>query len=73
MTPDAYDLLHQALFLWQRNAMANNNASDLKKSSFDIPINVKTPDGIWEINNVKYDPHFGILFECNIKPYTSNE
>ena len=73
MTPDAYDLLNQALFLWQRNAMSNNIASDLKKKSFDIALNVKTPEGIWQINNVKYDPTFGILFECNIEPYTSNE
>jgi hypothetical protein len=73
MTPDAYDLLKQGLFLWQQNALRNNDATEIKKKAFEIPLNVKTPEGIWEINNVKYDPTYGILFECNIKPYTSNE
>ena len=75
MTPDAYDLLKQALFLWQQNAMANNNASDLKKSSFDIPLSIKGPAdvGYWQVTNVHYDKHHGIVFEAQIKPYTSNE
>jgi hypothetical protein len=71
MTPDAYDLLKQALWLWQQNALATNDATEINKNNFGMPINVKTPEGIWEINNVTYDPIYGILFECNIEPYGS--
>lgn len=73
MTADAYKLLHQALVLWQQNAMANNNASDLKKNAFAIPLSIKCPDGVWQATDVSYDPIFGIVVEAKIKPYTSNE
>jgi hypothetical protein len=75
MTPDAYDLLKQGLFLWQQNALNNNDATQLNKGKFEIPLTIKGPAdvGYWQVNNVYYDKDYGIVFEAKIKPYTSNE
>lgn len=71
MTPDAYDLLNHAMWLWQQNAMANNNASDIKKKSFDIALVVKTPDGFHKASNVYFDGKHGIVIDASIP--TGNE
>jgi hypothetical protein len=75
MTPDAYDLLKQGLFLWQQNALNHNDASEIKKKTFEIPLSIKGPVdvGYWQVTNVYYDKHHGIVFEAQVKPYTSNE
>ena len=62
MTPDAYDILNAALTMWGQQAMANNDATDLRKKALGMPIHVLTNSGMCEINNVKYDPEFGIVF-----------
>ena len=48
--------------MWGQQAMANNDATDLRKKALGMPIHVLTNSGMCEINNVKYDPEFGIVF-----------
>ena len=56
MTQDSYDLLNQALFLWQQNAMAVNNAGDInKKNNFSIDLSVLTNEGQLKIKDVYFD------------------
>lgn len=62
MTPDAYDILNAALTMWGQQAMAMNDAGNIRKSANGMPIHVLTNAGMCEINNVKYDPEFGIVF-----------
>lgn len=64
---DAYDILKKALDLWQQNAMASNNAAEIKKDNFSLPINVLTPHGHYEIVDVVFDKKYGILFDA--RPY----
>lgn len=69
--PDAYELLQQAMHLWQRNAMSNNDASDIVKRYSGIPLTIKGPVdiGYWQATNVYYDEHHGIVVEAKIEPY----
>lgn len=62
MTPDAYDILNAALAMWSQHAMANNDAGNIRKNAFAMPIHVSTDDGIHKIKGVQYDPEYGIIF-----------
>lgn len=73
MTPDAYDLLNHALWLWQQNAMANNNASDINKKTGGIKLVVKTPEGFFDAKNIYYDGHHGIVVEASIGDTNGSE
>lgn len=66
MTPDAYDLLNHAMWVWQQNAMIHNDASDIVKKHTGIQLVVKTPDGFHKVSNVYYDSHHGIVLEASI-------
>lgn len=61
---DAYDILKKALDLWQQNAIAGNDAGQIKKGDFSLPINVLTPYGHFEIVDVVFDEHYGVLFDA---------
>lgn len=67
MKPDAYDILTSALRIWQRQAMTSNDASDIKKKYYGMPIHVETADGTFEITGVRYDHELGIVFTTNDK------
>lgn len=71
---DAYTLLNEAIELWRQNAITNNDATSLNKLADGIGLYIKAPEyGIWKATDVSFDPNFGIMIECKIKPYTSNE
>ncbi len=61
---DAYDILKKALDLWQRNAIASNDAGQIKKGNFSLPINVLTPYGYFEVVDVVFDETYGVLFDA---------
>lgn len=65
MTPDAYDLLNAALTMWGHNAMANNNATEIRKNSFGMPLHVEIDGKLIRIANVKYSVNDGIVFTIN--------
>ena len=65
MKPDAYDLLKQAIFLWQQNAMYNNDAGTLKKSGFEMELHVEIDGKLIKVTNVKHDRDNGIVFTTN--------
>jgi hypothetical protein len=65
MKPDAYDILNSALTMWGQHAMANNDATSIKKNSQGMPVHVETADGIFEITGVRYDRELGIVFTSN--------
>jgi hypothetical protein len=48
--------------MWGQQAMAHNDATDIRKKALGMPIHVATPEGLFEIKGVKYDPEFGIVF-----------
>jgi len=62
MTPDAYDILNAGLTIWGQQAMANNDATNIRKNALGMPIHVATPEGLFEIKGVQYDPEYGIVF-----------
>lgn len=64
---DAYDILKKAVDLWQQNAMNSNDAGQLSKQKFSLPINVLTPYGYYEVLDVSYDPVYGITFDARPK------
>lgn len=69
---DAYTLLNEAIDLWKQNAMAHNDATNINKDTSGIKLFIKAPEyGIWQATDVSFDPHFGIMIECKIKPYVS--
>jgi hypothetical protein len=71
---DAYTLLNEALELWKQNAMAHNDATSINKDTTGITLHIKAPEyGVWQATDVSFDPHFGIMIEAKVKPYTSND
>ena len=62
MTPDAYDLLNAALTMWGHNAMANNNATEIRKNSFGMPLHVEVDGKLIKIVDVRYSATDGIVF-----------
>lgn len=69
---DAYTLLNEALELWKQNAMAHNDATSIKKDTTGIGLYIKAPEyGIWKATDISFDPNFGIMVECKIKPYVA--
>lgn len=72
MTPDAYDLLKQGLFLWQQNALNNNDAATIKKDQFSMRLQVLTPEGYYDVKDVHYDMETNsIVLDASIEPYTA--
>lgn len=71
---DAYTLLNEAIEIWKQNAMAQNDATNIKKDTSGITLHIKAPEyGVWQATEVSFDPHFGIVIEAKVKPYTSND
>jgi hypothetical protein len=64
---DAYDIIKKALDLWQQNAMSSNDAGQLKKGNFSLPIKVLTPYGYYDVVDVVFDKDHGVLFDA--RPY----
>ena len=60
---DAYQLLNEARDLWQQNALANNDASNLNKDKRGIDLWCRTPCGWHKIESVKFDPRCGIVMD----------
>jgi len=74
MTKDAYTLLNEAIDLWKKNAMAQNDATTINKDTSGIKLFIKAPEyGIWQATDVSFDPHFGIMIEAKIVPYGSQK
>jgi hypothetical protein len=67
MSNDAYDIIKKALDLWQQNAMSSNDAGQINKNNFSLPINVLTPHGYYEVVDVVFDKQYGVLFDA--RPY----
>ena len=71
---DAYTLLNEAIEVWRQHAMSNNDATSINKDTNGIGLYIKAPEyGVWKATDISFDPHFGIMIEAKIKPYTSNE
>lgn len=69
---DAYTLLNEAIDIWRQNAMANNDATTINKDTSGIGLYIKAPEyGVWKATDVSFDPEFGIMIECKIKPYAA--
>jgi hypothetical protein len=61
MKPDAHDLGNEILTMWQRGAIMQNDASDIKKRYKEIPLFVEIAGEPKQVINVTFDQKIGII------------
>lgn len=61
MTPDAYDLGNEILTMWQRAAIMQNDASEIKKRHKEIPLYVESAGELKLVTNISFDQKKGII------------
>jgi hypothetical protein len=61
MKPDAYDLGNEILTMWQRAAIMQNDASEIKKRHKEIPLFVESAGELKQVINITFDQKIGII------------
>jgi hypothetical protein len=56
---DAYDLMDKMKRLWSQHS--SKNSGEINKNSEALNLYVTTPYGVYKMNDVYYDPHFGLM------------
>ena len=62
---DAYELINILKGLWPIHT--SKNSGELNKPNDTLGLYVRTPHGIWKLNNAYYDPEFGIMLDTETK------